>query len=94
MRNVQVAFSHAKHTAGQLKSKGWPLLRARRSLRKTDEQPDSSGGVACAGAGPGGVCLAISVEQQSCRVSKELLGAKRKPRRAIRIAAEYRGELG
>ena len=41
-----------------------------------------------------GVCLAISVEQQSCRVSRELLGAKRKPRRAIRIAAGYRGELG
>ena len=94
MRNVQVAFNHAKQTAGQLKSKGWPLLRARRSLRKTDEHPDSSGGVACAGAGAGGVCLAISVEQQSCRVSRELLGAKRRPMRAMKITAGYRGEPG
>ena len=38
-----------------------------------------------------GVWLAISLEQQSCRVSRELLGAKRRPRRAMNIAAGYRG---
>ena len=34
---------------------------------------------------------AISVEQQGCRVSREPLGAKRRPRRAMNIAAGYRG---
>ena len=41
-----------------------------------------------------GVCLAISVEQQSCRVSKELLGALYEEARGQGLAAGYRGELG